>query len=471
MGGGLDARARGGEPRGMVTRTLTLPPTPVAREDGERLVAVRVVASPDRGLIDAVIPVDRAVTVGRRPEVADLCVRDARMSGTHLRLLTLGGRDLAFEDPGSKNGTFVNGLPARGGPLADGDVIRAGDTCLVCTVAAGRPGVEDLGAALVGDAPSFRDAVDRVLHGARSELAVLILGETGAGKEVMARLAHRASGRTGAFVPINCSAIPMELAESAFFGHQKGAYTGATVSGRGYFREADGGTLFLDEVGELPPSLQPRLLRALEEKLVVPVGGTRPIAADVRVLAATNVDLEARVASGDFRADLYSRLRAWTVRLPALRARREDILRLARFFAGLDPAVPPAEPPWEADLAEALLIHPWPFNVRELAQVVKGLAIRGGEPPFALGDLAPELRDQLHAARVGEAPAPPGGSAGAGERDEDTASATPTREELLGRLEASDYNISAVARCFGRDRRQVYRWMDRLGIDRPEPPA
>jgi DNA-binding NtrC family response regulator len=202
----------------------------------------------------------------------------------------------------------------------------------------------------------------------------MILGESGTGKEVAARAVHELSDRRrGPFVPINCGAISHELAEAELFGHEKGAFTGAVGSAPGAFGAADGGTLFLDEIGDLPPSLQVKLLRALEAGEVKPVGAARPRDIDVRVVCATHQDLQKRVREGTFREDLFYRLRGVTVELPPLRARPKDIVPLAEHFLPKTHAL-------SADARSALLAHRWPGNVRELRHVIHLAAVLSDGP-------------------------------------------------------------------------------------------
>ncbi len=210
--------------------------------------------------------------------------------------------------------------------------------------------------------------IDRI---ARSEASVLIIGETGTGKELVARHVHTRSGRKGPFVAVNCGAFTESLIDAELFGHESGAYTGAGAARAGWFEAANGGTLFLDEIGDLPLPQQVKLLRVLQERQVVRLGSRRPIALDVRLVAATNVALERAVQAGRFRADLYYRLNVAPVALPPLRERPGDILPLAHHFAalygrrlGLD------EPRLDADAEAALLAYPWPGNIRELENVV-----------------------------------------------------------------------------------------------------
>ncbi|MEA3210043.1 MAG: hypothetical protein QOE70_3100 [Chthoniobacter sp.] len=212
---------------------------------------------------------------------------------------------------------------------------------------------------------------------------VLITGESGTGKELVARAIHHRSPRAGApFVTVNCVAVPGELAESMFFGHVKGSFTGAIADRKGYFELADGGTLFLDEIGDMPPALQAKLLRVLEDGEVTPVGATQPRRVDVRVLAATNADLQVKIAAGEFRQDLFFRLARYTVETPPLRERREDIALLAAHFLGFFAGEMGLPPPALSAGAVALLEeYAFPGNVRELKNVMeRALILSGGEP-------------------------------------------------------------------------------------------
>jgi two-component system NtrC family response regulator len=217
---------------------------------------------------------------------------------------------------------------------------------------------------------------------AASDATILIQGESGTGKELVARRIHAASPRReGAFVAINCGAVPRDLLESELFGHSKGAFTGATADRRGRFVQADKGTLFLDEIAELPLDLQTRLLRVLQEKVLEPVGSERSITVNVRILAATNQPLEERVRAGQFRQDLYYRLNVVPLVIPPLRERKEDILPLARHFlsrhsGGREWRIPLAT-------AERLVAMPWPGNVRELENVCQRAALLAEEPVFS----------------------------------------------------------------------------------------
>jgi two-component system response regulator FlrC len=215
---------------------------------------------------------------------------------------------------------------------------------------------------------------------AASDIPVLINGPTGTGKEVLSRFIHDNSARaSGPFVAVNCAAMPEAMLEAMLFGHRKGAFTGATAESEGFFRAADGGTLLLDEIAEMPLALQAKLLRALQEGEVVPIGSTMPIPVDVRVIACANRDLPTEVAEGRFRADLFYRLNVFPLALKALRDRPEDIAPLA-FAMVLRHAAPGQPVPWISDAALAMLkLHGWPGNVRELENVVRrALLLAGG---------------------------------------------------------------------------------------------
>jgi transcriptional regulator with GAF, ATPase, and Fis domain len=229
------------------------------------------------------------------------------------------------------------------------------------------------------EAPACGEMVERVKLYAPTDYTVLIRGETGSGKEVMARCIHDLSRRKGGpFVPVNCAAIPEQLMESMLFGHEKGAFTGAVDRRRGHFEEADSGTLFLDEIGDMALDLQAKILRALQDRVVTPVGSSRQVNVDVRILAATHQDLEAMVQERTFREDLYYRLRELEIMLPPLRERREDILMLTQRFlaeAAEDLGLPEI-PELASDTLDQLQRRAWRGNVRELRHTVKGAALR-----------------------------------------------------------------------------------------------
>jgi formate hydrogenlyase transcriptional activator len=241
----------------------------------------------------------------------------------------------------------------------------------------------------VAESPEMRLVMERLKLVAPSDTTVLIRGETGTGKEGLARAVHDFGPRFGApFVAVNLGAIPETLIESELFGHEKGAFTGATRRKAGKFEQAEGGTLFLDEVGDAPPAVQVRLLRVLQEREVQRVGGTEPVPVNVRVVAATNRDLEAMVRAGTFREDLYYRLNVFPILLPPLRERREDIRPLARWFLSRHAAAMHRKPPEVPEAAfRALEAYPWPGNVRELENFLQRALILSPGPVLVLPEL------------------------------------------------------------------------------------
>jgi DNA-binding NtrC family response regulator len=236
------------------------------------------------------------------------------------------------------------------------------------------PADEELRDTLIGASPLMREAQKLIGLAAAGDATVLINGETGTGKELAARLLHRASDRAeGPFVAVNCAAIPSELLESELFGHLRGAYTGATGTRRGSFRMADGGTLFLDEIGDMSLAMQPKILRALQEREIVPLGADRPLRVDVRVVAATHRDLAQLATQGRFRQDLYFRLNVVPIQLPPLRERLEDIRPLAERFLRIAQSQAPKRLT-EAAVAR-LMAHAWPGNVRELRNAMERVSV------------------------------------------------------------------------------------------------
>jgi two-component system response regulator HydG len=272
---------------------------------------------------------------------------------------------------------------------------------------------------------------------------VLVRGESGSGKELVARALHfEGTRRAGPFVAVNCTALPHSLLESELFGHVKGAFTGATTARRGLFVEADGGTLFLDEIGDMAPELQARLLRVLEDGEVRAVGADGARTVDVRVVAATHQDLEARVKDGRFRADLFYRLNVITLRVPSLRERGEDIPALVEHFLAQARARNPRSgvQRFSREAVAALCVLPWPGNVRELENLVQRMVVLGMEETVDLAQLQPHL----------PVPGPDTHPLAAAQRD-----IVPLRQ-----LE-SEYITWVVARCGGNKTRAA----ELLGID------
>jgi DNA-binding NtrC family response regulator len=242
---------------------------------------------------------------------------------------------------------------------------------------------------LIGDSPAMRRLVEQIARAARSSANVLVTGERGTGKELVARAIHALSPRAkGPLEKLNCAALPMDLIESELFGHEAGAFTGATKQRRGKFERASGGTLFLDEVGDMPLAMQAKLLRVLQEREIERVGGNETIAVDVRVVAATNRDLEAACESGAFRPDLYDRIHVLPLSIPPLRARREDIPQLTRHFLALAAdANDRRDVRLEDDAIAAMAGYAWPGNVRELKNVIERLVILAPDDAIRAADV------------------------------------------------------------------------------------
>jgi len=294
--------------------------------------------------------------------------------------------------------------------------------------------------------------VDRV---APTESRVSILGETGTGKELVARAIHERSSRSaGPFITLNCAAVPAELIESELFGHEKGSFTGASGRHIGKFEQADRGTIFLDEIGDMPLAMQAKLLRVLEEAEVERVGGAKPVAVNVRVVVATHRDLEARVREQKFRQDLFHRIYVFPLRLPPLRERREDIPVLIEHFAGqVCRQNGWKSVPFSADAQRALQSHSWPGNVRELRNMVERLMLLATDGQVDL----PTVQGALPQFPDSSAPVSSGPLAERVQSFE--------RETILAELKRSHHNMSVAARALGLERSHLYKKAEQLGID------
>ncbi|MDB4980312.1 MAG: sigma54 specific transcriptional regulator, Fis family, partial [Myxococcales bacterium] len=335
-----------------------------------RRCRLTVVAGPDAGLtrdFEAVV-----IRVGARAG-ADLTLEDAKVSRTHFEI-RLDAQGYRLRDLESTNGTFVAGLRVRDVYVPPGASIYVGDTRLRFDPLDESVEIElapvDRYAGLVGRSVVMREMFARLALIAPTEATVLVTGETGTGKELVAEALHGQSRRRGGpFVVLDCGAIPANLMESEAFGHERGAFTGATAAHVGAFERADGGTLFLDEIGVLPLELQPKLLRALERKEIRRVGGSAMKKVNIRVVAATNRDLAVEVNRGRFREDLYYRLAVAHVAVPPLRERREDIPLLVDHIVASLPGGRERAP--RAETIELMQRHEWPGNVRELRNLVE----------------------------------------------------------------------------------------------------
>ncbi|MBM4361803.1 MAG: sigma 54-interacting transcriptional regulator [Deltaproteobacteria bacterium] len=414
--------------------------------------------------LPSVYPLDRRPLVLGRERPADLVVPVAAVSRRHAELTWEAGSHV-LRDLASTNGTLVDGRRVVEARLEDGQEIRVGDALFKYVAADAdahapyhldgrRDGLPRADTELVGGLGMARIVaeLDRV---ARSALTVLVVGESGTGKEVVARELHRGSGRTGPLRAVNCAAIPEHLLESELFGSKRGAFSGADRDRPGLIRAAHGGTLLLDEIGDMPADAQVKLLRVLQTREVVPVGGTQPEPVDVRVVAATHRDLARLQEEERFRPDLYARLAEYTVALPPLRDRKEDLYLLLRTFldrhggAALRPSLP---------FLVALFQHDWPYNVRELEAVARrAIALADGTvlEPAALPDSVRDAMDDYGR----------GAAALADTAQREATRGTPTEAELRALLAAHDGNVAAVGRALGKARMQIHRWVGRYGID------
>ena len=452
-----------------VTRTLG---TSGPDASPPEFVRVIVAFSTDPGMVGTPrVLGDEALVIGRSG--LGLALSDPRVSRAHASLELRNGSPFV-RDLGSRNGTFLNGKRVDESPLVDEDVLRVGDHVLVVTALAGddvRRAVEapPALATMIGDGRGMRRLREEVARAATGDVPVLLLGETGTGKELVASELHRLSGRAGRFVPVNCAAIPEHLAEGELFGYVRGAFTGAVTDSTGLFGAADRGTLLLDEIGEMPLGLQAKLLRALSTGEVRRVGETAARQLDVRAIAATNVELIAAVAGDRFRADLLARLAGHVISIPPLRERREDVLLLAAHFLSRALELRATTPndliarTLSADAAEALVLADWPFNVRGLEQTLRAAATRVTEGRLELAHLGPTFR-------VSSGPDTPKGAAPSASSPlvrilEVRPEAVPTADELRVVVAHFSGNVTRVAAFFGKERRQIYRWAERHGID------
>jgi transcriptional regulator with GAF, ATPase, and Fis domain len=454
----------------------------------DRVAGLVVLYAPGVPQLPSVFLLNPTPTVlGREPGVGIWL--DANAVSRRHASIRQEGLQWVLSDLGSRNGTIVEGRFIRECMLEPNVEIRIGDVIFKFvdsgammyrgyrydgTMEPGTSRLTSQGSMLLGGAQ-----IDRITANleriASTMLSVIVRGESGTGKEVVAREIHRYSGRRGAFVPVNCAAIPATLLESELFGYRKGAFSGADRDKVGLIKAAHQGTLFLDEIGDMPLEAQAKLLRVLQCREVMPVGATSAEPVDVRVVCATHRDLSSRLASNEFRGDLYARLNEYSVTLPPLRDRKEDLYLLTR--ALLDRHGRP-DLAFSFGFMVGLLHYDWPFNVRELEACVKRAIALSSGPELE----ATHLPDALHEAmadygrrELPPAPSypsqppeltstapnlsPPGGATPVLARG-----AAPSESELRALLLSHRGNVAAVGRTLGKERMQIHRWMKRYNI-------
>jgi transcriptional regulator with PAS, ATPase and Fis domain len=391
-----------------------------------------------------------------------LSLPDERVSSLHARIERQGD-EWRLTDCGSTNGSRVNRQEVQTTILKDGDVLEIGQTFFRYQAkvptpvdAPGDVDASDLSgfAGVLGTLlPRLARDLERVARVAASEVSILLLGETGTGKELLARAIHAESKRTGPFVAVNCGALPATLVESLLFGHKRGAFSGATQDEPGFVRAAQSGTLFLDEVGDLSCSAQAAVLRVLQEREVTPIGATRPIPIDARIIAATHRPLDVLVESGGFRQDLLARLAGFTYALPPLRERVDDLgLLVAALLrkSGRQRATPPS---LSSDAVHAIVGYAWPLNVRELEQRLKTAVVLAVDGRIELSHLWTDGRSDACASSFP--------SATGALSPEDAA----LRAELVEQFTGHRGNVTRVGEAMGKARTQIQRWVRRFGID------
>lgn len=400
----------------------------------------------------------RIVRRGKRVAVT---VDDSSMSREQL-LLRPQPSGWELQDLGSKNGTIINAERKAQATLTDGDVIEVGSTVLVFREAGlkGRPrgaldcrdrdlAHEDHGQPMAfrTTAVGFEQQLASITQIAKTQVPVLLRGETGSGKDVVARTVHELSGRRGPFVAVNCGALPRNLVESEFFGYKRGSFSDAREDREGLMRRAQGGTVFLDEIAELPSESQVALLRVLQDGELRPIGANDTVSIDVRVIAATNQDLERRIAAGQFRPDLYARIAGFELKLLPLRERREDLGTLIAAILG-KLGSDASRVTLHRQAARALFFHTYPMNVRELEQAIRAAVAFAEGGQIRLEHLPEVIREQRVVNAVGTKPEDP-----------------MLRERLHAILFETRGNVTAAARALNKAPVQIRRWCRRYAID------
>jgi two-component system response regulator AtoC len=449
--------------------------------DPRRFEAPRLVAVWDGGSAACTIPARGKLVIGRAAH-CDLRIVTPSVSREHA--VVLAGAALQLQDLGSSNGTSVDGKKLAAGEtalLGFGRVVQLGDALIVLQQAV-LPGARESEVAPAEPAPHGESAMERlgrlVELVATSMLPVILHGETGAGKEVTAERIHALSARAGApYLKVNCAAFAESMVESELFGHERGAFTGATQAKVGLFEAARGGTVLLDEVTELSLPVQAKLLRALGNREVLRVGSTKPTPIDVRFIAATNADFSRSIESGKFRADLYFRLNGITLDIPPLRERRSEILPLASEFAAAAAAQLGRRPPSIDRAAQSwLLSYSWPGNVRELKNVIERgtLLAQGGSigkqhlqaDPLSRPDpssFPPPSAPTNGASRAVTAPAP--AQRGGSELREELRELE--RERIVQAMSQAGGNQTLAARLLGISRRALITRLENFKLPRP----
>jgi transcriptional regulator with GAF, ATPase, and Fis domain len=405
------------------------------------------------------------IRVGKAPE-NDLCLADETVSRVHFEIAR-DAKGYLVRDLKSTNGTFLDSAEVKEAYLRAGSVIRAGECELKFTPFEERieilPSEKEALGEMVGKSPAMREIFGLVEKIAPTDATVLIEGETGTGKDMIARTLHQLSPRADKpFIVVDCGAVAGTLIESELFGHEKGAFTGAVAARQGAFELASGGTVFLDELGELSLDLQPKLLRVLEQRELRRVGSQKTIKVDIRVIAATRKDLRSEVEKGKFREDLFFRLNVVPITAPALRERREDIPLLIDSMLG---KLSPAGGVQLTDATRAaLMAHDWPGNVRELRNVIERALALGADPGMLVAPLGPEASMAAVAKGVALSDAiefEPGLSF----RDtKEKWTELFERRYLAWLIKRADGNISKAARDADMDRKYLHKLLRKYGI-------
>ncbi len=396
---------------------------------------------------------ERFEEAGRR--ILKLTVADSWMSTNHARiLLEPAGGQPRVEDAGSMNGTIVNGAAVSERELASGDVVELGCSffvyldVLACDVRESilldqATSTDVLGMATL--LPHLRGDMRKIKKIAKSTASVIVHGESGTGKELIARGIHETSNRAGRFVAVNCAAIPETLLESELFGHKRGAFSGASSDRKGLIESSSGGTLFLDEIGELSAKGQASLLRVLEQHEVTPVGANRPVAVDLRVVAATHRSLLADIREDKFREDLYARLSTFVATIPPLRERVPEVGSIVASVLG-DATVKGEGLCFSPDAARRIMLYPWPRNIRELKKCLTSAAVLAEDGRIEVDDLSLVMPEANQVA-------------GLNNEDQEL------HAQLLRLFEEHKGNVTRVGEALGKKRQQVQKWCKRLGID------